>query len=130
MKDTIITTGDIFQYGNGDMVRIAAVDEDGRVRIEFGNGAVANATFDTLKPVMITRDILEKAGFVSDNGNSTFAWWYKQSSGSSPYSCDIDSGLNIVIHAEETSLRKKVLYLHELQHVFKLIGDEVEIDIQ
>lgn len=113
-------------------VRIAAV-ESNRVVLEGRPGYVS---IDVLRPLELTKEILKKLGFARDMDE----WWYYKwpKVGKLYYlgSMYIVFGVDILVicdiilgQSKKETFRGHILYVHELQHLFKILGLELNFNL-
>lgn len=129
MEITELMVGDIVQYPDGKkLITVVVVKVDGSgnvVRLKQKNGHKFNTTIDFLKPLNVTKEILEH------NGADTFDSFARIELGEYYVIYDYDGFVTICDEADNI---KKISYLecdyvHQLQHAFSLCKINKQISL-
>ena len=108
--------------------------EELSVKCNLANWNDYGCTFDEIKPIPITKEFLEKNGFVKLDENGTYKWFlpdeqeYYYGYSSIYYSIE-EKLLNVVREnrkGAQNQCKGNFEYVHELQHALKLCGIEKE----
>lgn len=85
---------------------------------------------ESIEPIPLTPEILEKNGFAETIWNGKDAWTYRNEQNQNQYLC-IDGRDGGSMHFGYLGLDSKItlLYVHELQHALRLCGIEKEITL-
>lgn len=104
-------------YTNGVNIRVREIHED----FVYSTFAADEFYYDELAPIPLTREILEKMGFVEKEFYSELIV------GDYRIICDLH---NVCIqHNGHVDLDIPIEYLHELQHAFRLCKIDKEIEL-
>ena len=129
MEITELMIGDIVQYLDGKkLITVVVVKVDGSgnvVRLKQKNGHKFNTTTDFLKPLNVTKEILEY------NGADTFDSFARIELGEYYVIYDYDGFVTICDEADNI---KKISYLecdyvHQLQHAFSICKINKQISL-
>ena len=123
MKANDLMIGDWVQrsFNMGNKVPCKVVGISTEITVQFETGARLYEALKEVEPIPLTAEILEKNGFdvmVFDNGDIIFAY----------------GSLCIIEHKglltfKISDCRKRINYVHELQHALKLCGIDKEIEL-
>lgn len=119
MKSTDLMIGD-WVYRPDCYSKVKEIRENGIIGLDHLRGIIS---FEELKPIPLTPEILEKNGFVYDSEDKLFEDIYPRISMLySQYRLVENGGIN---YGEMSEIK----YVHQLQHALRLCGIDKEIEL-
>lgn len=130
MKAEDLMVGDrVFLFGN----KPVKVDCIGNVEIYLSdeNGIDWRVTYEHIKPIPLTPEILEKNGFSGEGYNMGVIGFHTDPipEVKDGYEVFIWKDMCLEIKHGFTHLKRYTFYVHELQHALRLCGIEKEIEL-
>lgn len=119
MKSTDLMIGD-WVYRPDCYSKVKEIRENGIIGLDHLRGIIS---FEELKPIPLTPEILEKNGFVYDSEDKLFEDIYPRISMLyAQYRLVENGGIN---YGEMSEIK----YVHQLQHALRLCGIDKEIEL-